>query len=96
MPTTLDVALVGCGFFARNHLNAWRDLAGEGDGLRLVAVCDVDPGKAQAAAAEFGVERWYADAAAMLDAERPGLVDIVTRMDTHRRWSRSRRRAACR
>ena len=84
MPATLDVALVGCGFFARNHLNAWRDLAGEGSNLRLVAVCDVDPAKAQAAAAEFGARHWYDDAAAMLDAERPGLVDIVTRMDTHR------------
>ena len=84
MVPTLDVALVGCGFFARNHLNAWRDLAGEGIGLRLVAVCDVDPAKAQAAAAEFGARHWYDDAAAMLDAERPGLVDIVTRMDTHR------------
>lgn len=79
----LDVALVGCGFFAQNHLNAWRDLAAEG-AVRLVAVCDIDPAKAQAAAAEFGVPRWYDDAAAMLDAERPGLVDIATRMDTHR------------
>ena len=30
-------------------------------------MCDVDPAKAQAAAAEFDVERWYDDAAAMLE-----------------------------
>jgi hypothetical protein len=23
-------ALIGCGFFAQNRLNAWRDLSGEG------------------------------------------------------------------
>ena len=76
------VGLVGCGFFARNHLNAWRDLAGEG--AVLAAVCDVDPAKAKAAAEEFGAARWYSDAAQMLDAEKLDLVDIVTRMDTHR------------
>ena len=26
----LNGALIGCGFFAINHLNAWRDIAREG------------------------------------------------------------------
>ena len=38
--------LIGCGFFAENHLNAWRDI----DGVEIVAVCDLDPAKAQATA----------------------------------------------
>ena len=29
-------ALIGCGFFAQNHLNAWRDMRAEG--VELVAV----------------------------------------------------------
>jgi predicted dehydrogenase len=77
----LRIGLVGCGFFALNHLHAWKDLAAEG--AVLAAVCDVDPGKAEAAGKAFGVP-FYTDAERMLDAERPGVVDIVTRQDTHR------------
>ena len=77
-----NVALIGCGFFSANHLHAWNDLAGEG--ARLVAVCDIDPAKAKAAAEKFGVPRWYADAGEMFDNEKIDLVDIATRMDTHR------------
>ena len=78
----ISIGLIGCGFFARNHLNAWRDLAS--DGAVLTAVCDIDPARAKAAAAEFGVARWYSDAAEMFAREKLGLVDIATRMDTHR------------
>jgi D-apiose dehydrogenase len=79
MPDPLRVALIGCGFFATNHLHAWSEL----DGAALAAVCDVDPAKAAAAGERFGV-RHYTDAATMLDAERPDVVDIVTRHETHR------------
>jgi predicted dehydrogenase len=82
MTETTNLALIGCGFFARNHLHAWRDLAAEG--ARLVAVCDVDAARAWAAAEEFGVPRWYQDAATMFDEVAIDLVDIATRMDTHR------------
>ncbi|MBN8995877.1 MAG: Gfo/Idh/MocA family oxidoreductase [Rhizobiales bacterium] len=82
MARSVRVALVGCGFFARNHLFSWKDLAAEG--ADLVAVCDIDPAKAEAAAKEFGVAHWYSDYDAMLAAEQIDLLDIVTRMDTHR------------
>lgn len=75
------VAVVGCGFFARNHLNAWRDLAAKG--VELTAVCDVDPAKAKAAAEAFGVPHWYEDVERMFDSETVDLVDIVTRVETH-------------
>ncbi|MEO8685557.1 MAG: Gfo/Idh/MocA family oxidoreductase, partial [Devosia sp.] len=73
------VGVIGCGFFSSNHLNAWRDLAD----AELVAVCDTDMGKAQAAAQQFGV-RAYDSAEAMLASERLGLVDIVTQVRSHR------------
>jgi D-apiose dehydrogenase len=76
------LGVVGCGFFAQNHLHAWSSLRGEG--ARIVAVCDIDPAKAQLAAAKFGAADWYADAERMLTEQDLGLVDIVTRMDTHR------------
>jgi len=79
---TTAVGLIGCGFFARNHLNAWRDLAEQG--AKLTAVCDIDPARAKAAAQEFGAARWYGDAAEMFARETLDLVDIATRMDSHR------------
>ena len=82
MAETTNVALIGCGFFSTNHLHAWHDLAG--DGARLIAVCDTDAAKAEAAAERFSVRHWYRDATEMLDNEDIDLVDIVTRMDTHR------------
>ena len=82
MPGETRVGVIGCGFFAQNHLNSWRDLSAEG--ADLVAVCDVDGAKAKAAAEKFGVPRWYGDAATMFREEKLGLVDIATRMETHR------------
>ena len=64
MPDRIGVAVVGCGFFAQNHLNAWRDLAS--DGVALIAVCDIDAEKAKAAAKTFNVPRWYTDLDALL------------------------------
>ena len=75
----LRAGLIGCGFFAQNHLHAWRDI----EGVELAAVCDVDETKAARAAEQFGAARHYADASAMLESERLDFVDIVTTMPTH-------------
>ena len=77
---TTRIGLIGCGFFAQNHLNAWNDLKSQG--AELVAVCDVDPAKAEAAGKRFGAQ-WFTDADKMLDMVLIDLLDIVTRMDTH-------------
>jgi predicted dehydrogenase len=86
MADKIGVAVVGCGFFAQNHLNAWRGLAR--DGVELIAVCDIDAEKAKAAAKNFNVPRWYTDLDELLAKEKPngslGLIDIVTRVETHR------------
>lgn len=85
MGDRIRVGLIGCGFYARNHLHAWRDL--EGAGADLVGVCDLDPAKAEAAGDAFGVP-WFTDAAALIEAAEPDLVDITTRMDSHRALAR--------
>jgi predicted dehydrogenase len=82
MAERIGVAVVGCGFFAQNHLNAWRDLKREG--VELVAVCDIDKGKAEAAAKNFNVPKAYTDLDEMLAKEKIGLIDIVTRVETHK------------
>lgn len=81
MPKTLRVAVIGCGYFATNHLNAWAHL----DGVEIAAVCDIDGDKARAAAERYKVPLWFTDAAEMLRAVRPDFVDIVTTMPSHRR-----------
>jgi predicted dehydrogenase len=73
--------LIGCGFFATNHLHSWKALA---DDVELVAVCDMDAAKAANAAATFGVPGTYTDARAMLAAEKLDFVDIVTTMPSHK------------
>ena len=77
----MRLAVIGCGFFAQNHLNGWRDLRAEG--IELVAVCDIDATKAEEAAKTFAVPRFYGDAGVLLDKEKVDFVDIVTRMETH-------------
>jgi predicted dehydrogenase len=62
--------LIGAGFFARNHMQAWRDLAHEGS--RIVGVCDLDEVKARAMSEAFGAEP-FTDPAAMIEALSPRL-----------------------
>jgi predicted dehydrogenase len=76
----LRAGVIGCGFFAQNHLHAWRSIAG----VSLAAVCDRDGGRAQQAAARFAVPNWYTDAAELFAAEKLDFVDIVTTMPSHR------------
>jgi predicted dehydrogenase len=78
---TVAVGMVGCGFYAQNHLNAWADLKSEG--AILSAVCDREPSRAKAAGETFGVPH-FTDMAKMLDSVKLDMVDIATRMDTHR------------
>lgn len=78
--TELRGALIGCGFFAVNQMNAW----GEIDGVRMVAICDRDEARLDAMGERFGIAARYRDAAEMLRAETPDFVDIATTAPSHR------------
>ncbi|MEO1091389.1 MAG: Gfo/Idh/MocA family oxidoreductase [Pseudomonadota bacterium] len=80
MTTVLKGAVIGCGFFAQNHLRAWGDVRG----ANLAAVCDLDAAKAEAAAALTGATA-YTDIDAMLAAESLDFLDVATTMETHER-----------
>lgn len=74
-------ALIGCGFFAANHVRAWRDV----EGAELVAVCDLDRRKAEDAAALAGSPvRIHLDAERLFAEEALDFVDICTTMESHR------------
>lgn len=77
----MKVGLVGTGYWGGNHLRALKTLQGQGalDGL---VVCDVDEGRARAAAKEVGCD-FTTSVEALL--RTPGLeaVDIVTPTPTH-------------
>lgn len=72
-------ALIGCGFFARNHLYGWRELKD----VEIVALCDRDRSRAEAYAAEFGGQV-YSTPQELIESERPDFVDIATPVGTHR------------
>ena len=44
-------ALIGCGFFAVNQMNAWADIPG----VRMVAICDRDEARLAAMGERFGI-----------------------------------------
>lgn len=76
---TLKGVMIGAGYFAGFQAEAWRRIAG----VEIVAVSDVDAEKADAFARQCGIPRAYANAAEMLERERPDFVDIVTRPQSH-------------
>jgi len=76
---TYRFAVIGTGFFAQNHLHAWAQIPD----VELVAVCDVDPVRVQAAADQFGGKP-YTDAAELFANEQLDFVDIATTPPTHR------------
>jgi D-apiose dehydrogenase len=82
MTGPLRVAVIGAGYFSRFHLDAWRSLPD----ARLVGVCEPDPVRRAQALGTTGVPggpAGFEDAATMLEALRPDVVDIVTPPPTH-------------
>src|SRR5882724_5609263 len=70
----LRCGLIGCGFFAQFHIDAWRRMPG----VELAAAADPDLARARQAA-----PRAYSTAEEMFESERLDFVDIATRADSH-------------
>lgn len=82
LESPLRGALIGCGFFAQNHLHAWRQIPG----VQIVALCDTDGSRLATSGEAFGIapaHRWR-DAKAMLASEALDFVDIATTAPSHR------------
>jgi predicted dehydrogenase len=78
-PAALRGGLIGAGDISRYHLLAWR----KRPDVEVMAVCDLDVGRARSRAEEFGIPAIYTDAAAMFAGERLQAVDIATWRATH-------------
>src|SRR5271156_6025202 len=75
----LTGVLIGCGAIAREHLSVLADL----DNVEIVAVCDISPARAEAAAERFGIAKWYTSHLSLLADVRPDLVHITTPPTSH-------------
>lgn len=78
----LGVAVVGTGFWGKNHARVYREL----EETDLLAVCDIDAGRARAVADQFGAKS-YTSVRRMLKNEEIKAVSICT-------WSTSLARVA--
>ncbi|MEM4700495.1 MAG: Gfo/Idh/MocA family oxidoreductase, partial [Candidatus Nezhaarchaeales archaeon] len=75
---SLRVAVVGCGRWGLAHARALREV----EGAELVAVSDVDPSRARAAGAKYGVE-WFTSNEELFKIEGLDAVTICTPPSTH-------------
>ncbi|HBY95152.1 MAG: Gfo/Idh/MocA family oxidoreductase [Ardenticatenaceae bacterium] len=75
----IRVAIIGTGFGRRVQIPAFQ----ASPRASVVAICSRTPAHAEQTARDYGMPRSYTDYAAMLDAEAPDLVSIVTPPDLH-------------
>lgn len=73
-------ALIGCGFFSKNHLHAWQQL----QGVRIVALCDANEERLMEAATQFDIANTYGSAEELFANEQLDFVDIATTVNSHR------------
>jgi len=67
-------AFLGCGGRSRGHANAYQHVKNG----KLVAICDLNEERLNAAGEAYGIEKRYTDVHEMLDKEKPDVLHIVT------------------
>ena len=73
------VALVGAGFIADFHLEILKRL----DGVEVVAVGDVDGGRAAALARRHDFPRWFGSTAELVERAKPDVAHVLVPPDLH-------------
>lgn len=74
----MKVAVIGVGSMGLHHARIYSELPG----VKLVAVADTDPGRAEQAAARYGA-RPYTDYRRMLERERPDALSVAVPTALH-------------
>lgn len=80
--SNLRFAIFGTGFWSQFQLAAWQELAG----VECVALYNRTRAKAEALAERFGVPAVYDDPEALLENEQIDFIDVITSVETHRRF----------
>ena len=75
----LNGALIGCGFFAVNHMHAWDDI----ENVNIMAICDQNAERLQIIGDQFGISKRYSNADAMFADGGFDFVDIATTVPSH-------------
>jgi len=75
----IKVAVIGCGFFATNHILSWKNFKD----VDLVGVCDLDEERAKNASHLAKGSPYFTNAELMLKEIQPDVVDIVTTAPSH-------------
>lgn len=76
----MKYALIGCGRISPNHI-----VAAKNNGLRIVAICDINPKRMKEKSDQFHLESTvrYTDYKEMLQKEKPEIVAIATESGKH-------------
>ncbi len=75
----LNGVCIGAGYFSQFHYDAWNRIPD----VSITALCELDKEKGTQAASQHNIASVYDDFEAMLAAEQPDFVDIITPPDTH-------------
>lgn len=79
MKHKLKFAVIGCGFWAKYQIAAWKEL----EGIELVALYNRTLEKASFLARNFNIPRVYDDIHLLFEREELVFVDIITDVNTH-------------
>jgi predicted dehydrogenase len=79
MAAKLKVAVLGAGYFAQFHYDAWSRI----EEAELVALCERDLEKGRKTAAKFGVREVFNEVETMMASEALDLVDLVAPPEEH-------------
>lgn len=75
----LDIAIVGCGYVANGHIEAWRKVRN----ARVAAVCDLNEDLAKRTINQWSIPRYYRSLSDFVQKEKVDVVDICTPPQTH-------------
>jgi len=75
----MNLAIVGCGMMANEHLRALK----RAPGIKVIALCDLDQGAVTRTSKEWHVGHSYTNFSEMLEKEAPSIVSILTPPQAH-------------
>lgn len=73
------IAVIGTGYFAQNHYEAWNRI----ESVKIEALCDTNQDQARRCAQKYNIPKIFDDVVRMLDDIQPDFIDIISPSKTH-------------